>query len=100
MLFLFIRSLNSSQLSVVQQNLFNVKNILKNVPMKRLNQCCPNVHISMFHNFGLATAQLEIQYQKISWLVFSSITTTHKHWEEHGLISYFYFVLSLQKQKP
>ena len=34
----------------------------ENVHMKALNQHCPNVHIFMFHNFGLAAAQIEILY--------------------------------------
>ena len=30
--------------------------------METLNQHCPNVHIFMFHSFGLAAAQIEILY--------------------------------------
>ena len=30
--------------------------------MKTLNQYCPNVHIFMFHGFGIAAAQKETIY--------------------------------------
>ena len=62
MLFSLIISLNSRQLSAIHQNFVNVKNILKSVQMKRLNQYSPNVHIFMFHSFGLVAAQTELLY--------------------------------------
>ena len=62
--------------------------------MKTLNQHCSNVHIFMFYSFGLAAAQIEILYQKISSLVSRVPTTTHKHCEKHDLILYFTFKLT------
>ena len=61
MLFLLISPLNLGQLSAIHQRLLNIKDI-KNVQMKTLSQYCPNVHIFMFHGFGLAAAQIEILY--------------------------------------
>ena len=55
--------------------------------------------IYLFHGFGIAAAQKEIIYWKISFLVYPCITARQKHWEEHDLILYFLFFLSLQKQK-
>ena len=45
----------------------------------------------MFHSFGFAAAQIEILF--MDW--FS--TATHKYWEEHDLILYFYFPFKLVK---
>ena len=51
---------------MVHQKIVQRKKYIKNVQMKTLYKYCPNVHIFMFHSFGLATAQIETLYQKIS----------------------------------